>query len=133
MPQQVHVDAENYTIEVDDDVGAIVHTWDRFASGEEFRDGCNELLAFIRERDESKLIIDTSGIQAHDEADKQWLQEEWMPKEIEAGTEYSVSVTSDSAISRTEMETFVDQTADLPITYVLAGDMAEAREWIAEQ
>lgn len=133
MPQQVHVDAENYTIEVDDEIGAIVHTWEQFTSGEEFREGCNELLEFIRERDESKLIIDTSGIPAHDEADKQWLQEEWIPEEIEAGIEYSVSVTSDSAISQMEMEQFVDQTADLPLTYVMAGDMAEAKEWIAEQ
>jgi len=133
MPQQVRVDEETYTIEVDDDVPTIIHRWDKFTSGQEFRDGCNDLLQFIRDHDYDKLIIDTSNIKAHDEADKEWLQEEWIPKEIEAGIDYSVSVHSDSVISETEMETFVDQTQDLPFTYVLADDMDGAKEWLAEQ
>ena len=130
---RVLVDADKYTIEADDEAGALLHIWTEYASGQEFRDGCNELLGVIEEENATKLVIDTSGIKAHTEEDKQWLQEEWMPKEIEAGVEYSVSVPSESSISKMEMEKFVDQTADLPLTYVLAGDMAEAREWIAER
>jgi len=133
MPRQVAADTEKYTIEIDDDIDAIVHTWDEFAAGQEFRDGCNELLDVIRRNDKSKLLVDTSGIQAHDEADKKWLQEEWIPNQIDAGIEYSVSVTADSVISEMEMEEFVDQTQDLPYTYVLAGNMSEAREWLDEQ
>ncbi|WP_123535371.1 hypothetical protein [Halosimplex salinum] len=133
MSAQVAADTEKYTIEVDDDIDAIVHTWDAFAAGQEFRDGCNELLDVIRWNGKSKLLVDTSGIQAHDEADKEWLQEEWIPETIETGIEYSVSVTGDSVISEMEMEEFVDQAQDLDYTYVLAGDMGEAREWIAEQ
>jgi len=133
MAREVLIDEDKHTVEADDDIDALIHTWSGFSSGEEFRETCNDLLDVIRERDENKLIVDTSGIKAHDEADKQWLQEEWIPKEIEAGIEYSVSVTADSVISQTEMEEFVDQTSDLPLTYVLAGDMDEAREWIANQ
>jgi hypothetical protein len=133
MPRQVAADTEKYTIEIDEDIDAILHTWDAFAAGQEFRDGCNELLDVIRRNDKSKLLVDTSGIQAHDEADKEWLQEEWIPKEIEAGIEYSVTVTGDSVISEMEMEEFVDQAQDLPFTYVMAGDRDEAREWLDEQ
>jgi len=133
MPKQVAADEENYTVEIDHDIDAIIHTWDQFAAGQEFRDGANHLLEIIREADKSKLLVDSSGIKAHDEADKEWLQEEWIPKIIDAGIEDSASVTADSVIAEMEMEEFVDQTEDLPYTYVLAGDMAEAREWIAEQ
>lgn len=133
MASEVIVDDDKHTIEADDEIDALIHTWTGFSAGQEFRDRCNELLEVIEARDESKLLIDTSGIKAHDEADKQWLQEEWIPKEIEAGIEYSVSVTTDSVISQTEMEEFVDQTSDLPLTYVMASNRSEAREWIAEQ
>ncbi|WP_436908195.1 hypothetical protein [Halosimplex marinum] len=133
MPTQTAVDAEKYTIEIDEDIDAILFTWDEFAAGQEFRDGCNELLEVIRRNDKSKALIDTSGIRAHDDEDKRWLQEEWIPREIEAGIEYSVSVHSDSVISEMEMEEFVDQTQDLPFTYVMAGDRQEAREWLDEQ
>jgi hypothetical protein len=133
MSTQVHTDHENYTIEIDDAIGTIVFTWDQFVTGQEFRDGANDLLEVIRREDKHKLIVDTSGIKAHDDADKEWLQEEWIPKTIEAGIEYSVSVPGESVISEMEMEEFVDQAQDLPYTYVLVGDMQEAREWIAEQ
>jgi len=126
-------DTANYTIEYDSEIDALVHTWDQFTAGQEFRDGCMALLDVIESRGANKLIIDTSGIQAHDDEDLQWLEEEWIPMEIEAGIEYSVSVHSDSIISEMEMEEFVDQTSDLPFTYVMASDRAEAREWIAEQ
>jgi len=133
MSTQVAADTQNYTIEVDEEIDAVVFTWNQFVTGQEFREGSNHLLEVIRREDKRKSIVDTSGIKAHDEADKEWLQEEWMPKVIDAGIEYTVSVTGDSVIAEMEMEQFVDQTADLPFTYVLAGDMGEAREWIAEQ
>jgi len=133
MPRQVAADTEKYTIEIDEDIDAVIHTWDEFAAGQAFRDGCNELLDVIRRNDKSKLLVDTSGIQAHDEEDKEWLQEVWMPKQIDAGVEYSVSVTADSVISEMEMEEFVDQTQDMPFTYVMAGDREEARQWLDDQ
>lgn len=128
------VEADNYRIERDQESGALLHTWTEYSSGQDFRDGCNELLDVIEEENATKLIIDTSEIKAHDPEDKQWLTEEWMPREIEAGIEYSASVPSaDSSISQMETEKLVDQTADLPMTYVMAESLAEAREWIAEQ
>lgn len=134
MPREVYADTENYTIEYDDDIDAIVHTWTAFAAGEAFREGSNELLDFVRKRDASNMIVDTSGIQAHDEADKKWLQEEFIPQIVDAGIEYSVTVHKDSVVSEMEMEEFVDMTDDdIPMTNVVTGDMAEAREWVAEQ
>jgi hypothetical protein len=32
-----------------------------------------------------------------------------------------------------EIEEFVDQTGDMPFTYVMAGDLEEAREWLDER
>lgn len=133
MPREVYADTADYTIEYDGETGAIIHTWDQYVSGQDFRDGANELLEFIRQRDTSKLVVDTSGIQAHDDADKEWLQEEWIPKIIDAGIEYSVTVYADSVISEMEMEEFADQAGDHPYTIVVTGDMSEAREWIAEK
>lgn len=133
MAQTARVEADAYTIEVDEDIPAIVHRWESFVDGQAYRDGCNELLEFIREHDYNKLLIDTKGIKAHQAEDKRWLQEEWMPREIEAGIEYSVSVPNDSVISKSEMETLVDQTADLDFTYVMAEDLDQAREWLAAQ
>lgn len=133
MPREVYADTDDYTIEVDEDLDTIVHTWKQFTAGERFRAGCHDLLDLIRQEDKSKLLVDVSNVRAHRDEDKQWLQEEWIPMTIDAGIEYSVTVTTDSAISKMEIERFVDQAQDLPFTYVMATDMAEARQWLADQ
>ena len=133
MPLEVHEDTDLYTIEYDPELDAIIHTWNEFAEGERFRSGANDLLAFIRQRDTSNLIVDTSGIRAHNEADKEWLETEWVPQIIDAGIRHAATVHKDSVISEMEMEEFVRELDELPYTAMMTADMSEAREWIAEQ
>lgn len=133
MPREVHEDADRYTIAWDDDVGAVVHTWTEFASGEEFREGCERLLAIVERRDASKLLVDTRGIQAHADADHRWIREEWVPRAFEAGVECSVMVHPDSLIAKMDVEKFMDAADDVPGCPYVTSDMAEAREWLVEQ
>lgn len=140
MAREVHADGAKYRIEWDDDVDALIHTWTGFASGDAFREGCNELLAAVEDRNASKMIVDTSNVQAHDEEDKQWLQTEWTPKTIEAGVEATAMVRSDSVISEMEMDELMgEMSEDLPgpadgdYDALVTDDMAEATDWIASQ
>jgi len=140
MATEVLEDGAKYTIEWDDEVDGIVHTWTEFASGEAFREGCNQLLAAVQDRNASKMIVDTSNVKAHDDEDKQWLQTEWTPKTIEAGVEATAMVRSDSVISEMEMDELVEEMDDeLPggpdgaYEALITDDMAEARDWIASQ
>lgn len=133
MPREVYEDADTYTIERDDDIGAIVHTWERFVSGDDFREGCERLLEVVRRRDASKLLVDTSAIQAHDDDDLRWLREEWAPATIEAGIEYSATVHADSVISEMDVETLMEEAEDIPQEPFFTSDVAEAREWLASK
>lgn len=129
----VLADEDHYTIEYDEEIDAVVHTWNMFASGETFREGANELLSVFENRDVSKMIVDTREVKAHDEADKQWLAEEWIPKMIDAGLEASVNLHRESVIAEMDVEETVDPVEDEPFENMLTDDMAEARAWIAEQ
>jgi len=133
MPQQVLRDETRYTIGYDDEVGAVTHRWDEFASGEEFREGCEALLDVIHERNASKLLVDTAGIRAHDDEDQAWLQEDWVPRMIEEGVDASAMVHPDSVIAEMDMEAFMEEIEDLPYDALLTADMDEAREWLAQQ
>lgn len=133
MPRQLHEETDLYTIEYDDEIDAIVHTWNEFASGADFREGCEALLGVIGERGARKMVVDTRGIRAHDEADQQWLEDEWMPRVIDAGMEYAVTVHPDSVISEMDMEDLLTELEDLDYTSKMTDDMAEARRWVAEK
>jgi len=133
MSQDIYADTQKYTIAWDSELNAVTHRWDEFTSGEEYREGCEKLLDAIKERNASKLLVDTSGIRAHDDEDTQWLQEEWMPRIIDAGVEHAVTVHPDSVIAQMDMEEFMDDVSDMPYDAMLTDDMSEAREWLAEQ
>lgn len=133
MPRDVLDETANYTIEWDDDLDAVVHTWTGFTSGQAFRDGCNALLDAIEAENATKLLIDTSEVKAHDDEDKEWLAEEWTPRMVESGVECSAQILSGSAISKMEMENLTEEMDDLPYDHFITDDPAEAREWLAEQ
>lgn len=133
MSVEVYEEAEHYRIEWDSDLQAVVHFWTDFCTGQDFKDGSNALLEFIRSKDASKMIVDTSGIQAHDEEDKRWLQEVWVPKVADAGVDHSVVVHPDSVISQMEMEDFAQELDGIGLTQYNTSDMEEARRWLADK
>ncbi|WP_136688439.1 hypothetical protein [Halorhabdus amylolytica] len=133
MAQNAHKETDLYTMEYDEEIDAVVFYWEAFSTGEQFRDGANDLLAFIKEQDARKLIVNTRGIKAHNEEDQQWLLGEWLPKVIDAGIEYDVTVHRDSVISQMDMEEFYEEMSDLDFESMVTADMDEAREWIAER
>ncbi|MXR22294.1 hypothetical protein [Halobacterium bonnevillei] len=133
MARETYADTADYTIETDDELDAVLHTWTDFTTGEAFRDGSNVLLEAIRETGHSNLLVDTSNIQAHDDEDKAWLQQEWVPKALDAGMEASAMVYSDSVISKMEMESFNEEIEDSPYETFLTDDREEGEAWLAEQ
>lgn len=133
MPKQVHEETETYCIEYDSEINTVIFTWKEFVSGDDFQAGSNALLRYFEDKDSSKLIVDTSGIEAHDEEDQQWLQEVWTPKMIEAGLEYDAVVHPDSVIAAMDTEEIMTAMEDLPYEALWTDDKTEAREWMAEK
>lgn len=133
MPREVLDRTEIYTVEWDGDIEAVVHTWEDFTSGAEYRDGCEAILDAIEARNASKLLVDTSGIQAHNDEDRQWLQTEWIPRAMDAGVEHSATVHRDSVISEMEIESMMEDMEDFPLDPLVTSDLGEARQWLAEK
>ncbi|MFC7139186.1 hypothetical protein ACFQMA_04955 [Halosimplex aquaticum] len=133
MSAETIEDTKNYTIEWDDDIGAVVFTWDEYVSGQTFRDACEALLDAIKRKNASKSLTDTRGVNAHDAEDQEWLQNDWMPRALDVGLEYSAVVHPDSVISEMDVENMMDGVEPSGAKPLLTSDMNEAREWIADK
>jgi len=133
MSAPIERSTANYTIEWDAELEAVVHTWDDFAARATFRRGCEELLDVIEDRDTRKTLIDTSRIRAHDLGDQRWLREDWVPRTIEVGVEYTAVVYGGSAVAKMDMEDLLADLDDLDYTTRMTTDVAEARAWLAER
>jgi len=132
MPQQIE-EGEHYKIEWDSDVDAAIFTWTQFASGETFREGANAAIEYAKQNDFSKMIVDSGGIQAHDNEDQVWIEEEWTPAMIDAGVDVFATVHNDSVIAEMDVTNMMEEMEDLPHDTFVTADFEEAREWIADQ
>ncbi|WP_415381385.1 hypothetical protein [Halosimplex sp. TS25] len=133
MPAETIEDTANYTIEWDDDIEAVVFTWDEYVSGQTFRDACGALLDAIKQNNASKSLTDTRSINAHDAEDQEWLQNDWMPRATDVGLEYTAIVHPDSVISEMDVENMMDGTEPSGVKSLLSSDMDEARQWLADR
>lgn len=112
---------------------AVVHTWDDFAAGASFRRGCEALLSVVEARGARKTPIDASRIRSHDVGDQRWLREEWVPRTIEAGVEYTAVVHGDSAVAEMDTGGLLAELDDLDDTTRMTTDRAAARAWLADR
>jgi hypothetical protein len=126
-------ETESYKIEVDEEIDAVIHTWTATVSGEEFRQGANALLEFAADNDFTKMIVDSSRIEAHTKEDRTWLQEEWAPAIIDAGMMYSGVVHPESLIAEMDIERLMEGMGESEHRSYITESLSEAREWIAEK
>lgn len=133
MPAPIAKSTELYSMEMDPELDAILFRWRKFASGQEYREGMNELLEYVRSKNVSKLIADTSGIKAHQEEDQEWVEETWVPKATDAGLQYCAAVRQDSVIAELDMEDFITRLDEHDYVLKMTSSVEEAREWISEK
>jgi uncharacterized protein YqcC (DUF446 family) len=133
MSAQIERETDVYRIEWDDEIPAVVHTWKEFVNGQAFRDGCAEILDVIEKRSARKMLVDTSGIQVHDDEDEEWLQDEWIPRTMEAGIEASATVPQDSVIAKMDLEKFMNEVEEYDYKSTMVESVSEAREWLSNK
>jgi len=126
-------EADAYTIEWDPNNEIPVFRWEESVRGEEFREYSRRFQEVMDERGTEKYIVDTRAITAHDDSDKQWLAETWVPELIEQGIRRAAGVYGESAIASMEMEKVEKNLSAIHPDYefrVFATE-EEAKEWLA--
>ncbi|WP_237561645.1 hypothetical protein [Halorubrum halophilum] len=124
-----------YTAEWDAALDLPVFTWDEYAAGEAFREGARRWEEIIADRGADKYVVNTAGVTAHDDADKRWLAEEWVPDLIDAGVTRGAGVYADSAIASMEMEEVEEQLSSLDPDFEFRAFASneEAKAWLRDQ
>lgn len=132
MSQAADIDGDGYTIRLDDDLGAVVHEWDQYVSGEEFREACWELLDVVEQGNASKILVDQRAMNAMNDDDVVWLVETWTPKVTDIGLEYTVIVIQESVIAEMNTEKVLEAVGDVDGDQDVTTDIEEGRRLIRE-
>lgn len=134
MSESVYDADEHYTIKWDLELDAVVHIWEEFAAGPDFREPLDVLLDAAEEYNTHKYVVDTRALKAHNDADKTYLADEWVPKALDIGLHTAAVVPSQSVIAEMNAEDISEDVNETDeFTHRLFPSMAEAREWVKRQ
>lgn len=128
-------DAEPYTIEWDEELEVPVFMWDEYTAGETFRECAREWEAVMQDRGVERYLVNTESVTAHDDADKRWLAETWIPDLIDIGVRRGAGVYADSAIANMEMEEVEESLSSIHPDYEFRvfPSESDAKDWLRGQ
>ncbi|WP_219837229.1 hypothetical protein [Paenibacillus sp. R14(2021)] len=82
----------------DEVVESVVIRWNSFAKGDEFRDPLDKMVELAVIMKAKKALFDSSHILVVAE-DTKWLEEEWLPRLVNAGIKYTATVNPSKSVS----------------------------------
>lgn len=137
MPRSTTVIEETdvYTIEWDGKLDVPVFTWNEYSAGETFRETARKWETVMEERGVERYIVNTESVTAHEDEDKRWLAETWIPDLVDNGVRRGAGVYADSAIASMEMEEVEESLSAIHPDYefrVFSSD-EEAKAWLKGQ
>lgn len=126
---------DDYTVELETELGIPIFTYDRFVTGEELREAALRWAEVIESEGVDRYVVNTESFMAHRDEDKQWLADTWIPKLLDLGVRAGAGVHSDSAVSTLEMgrvETKLNE-IDPGFEYRTFTSDEDALAWLAER
>ncbi|OCT13587.1 hypothetical protein A8709_18515 [Paenibacillus pectinilyticus] len=113
----------------DDVIEAVVIRWNSTAQEDEFRVPLNKLIELAVIKKAKKALIDKSPKMVLAE-DVNWLSAEWLPKLLDAGIQYTATVTTENTFPTVDMrETIGKDTTEF--NYHDFDDIHNAVGWLS--
>lgn len=123
-----------YTVEWATSADVPVFTWTQFCSGENFRESLRSWEAVMDDHDVQRYLVNTEAVTAHDDEDKRWLAETWIPDLVEMGVHSGAGVYAGSAIAEMDMGRIEEQMSGIDPNYEfrIFDNESDALDWLAE-
>lgn len=116
----VYWDSENSWIYVD---------WRNIPSNETVKNGCEEMLKLLQQRECSKVLNDNSHVSGSWAAASDWVAQDWFPRMVSSGLKKFAWVQSPhSALSRMNAKRAENKNTE--IIHYFDGGYGEATNWL---
>jgi hypothetical protein len=119
-----------FSVEYDVDIPCIVMTWRGYATSAMFRAANEQVLNTIAERRARKLLGDITDFVLIGAEDQAWLNEEWLPKAMEAGLRIAALVTPNFYFNRVAVDNVVKKLDPARLQVAYFTTRQEAADWL---
>jgi hypothetical protein len=109
----------------------VVHLdWKGQASRDQFVDACNFSLQILIETGAKKMVADNSKVTFVSPENQRWLTENWFPRALEEGFQYSAVISASNDEVRSALQLIVNQLNTKHIIVRYFADVAYAKTWL---
>jgi hypothetical protein len=119
-----------FSVEYDVDIPCIVMTWQGYATSAMFRAANEQVLNVIAERRAKKLLGDITEFVLIGAEDQAWLNENWLPRAMEAGLRIAALVTPNFYFNRVAIDNVVKKLDPMRLQVAYFGTKKEATDWL---
>lgn len=127
-----HYESDALTIEWDSSIDAVVMNWHDFAKGDTYREGLNEGLKLVDQRNAENWLADLRSLGTVTNDDQEWTQEEWHPRAFESTLSNLAVVQPESVVANMSVDDLVQEVNENVTSHVF-DDKSEAKEWLRNQ
>jgi hypothetical protein len=118
------------TVTHDPEVPCVVMLWQGYATSAAFRAANERVLAVLGGTRSSKLLGDVSRFVLIGADDQAWLNDDWIPRAIDAGLRHAALVQPHYYFNKVAVETVSSRIDPEHLSVSFFGDVASARDWL---
>jgi hypothetical protein len=132
-PPEIHYDQPHLTLSWDPDGGFVCAQWKEDVPGGPMRDGLELGLELIKEKQAKKWLVDSRTIASISPQDVKWVNDDWMPRAVDAGLRCMAFVMAKKVVMQISMKTFIARINGRELENAYFDNIDEARAWLASQ
>ena len=113
-------------------IKAIHLDWKNHATHDQFIEACNFSLNLMVEKKAKKMIADNSKVVEVSVENQLWLTENWFPRALEKGFQYSAVISSDKNSVKSALQLIVSRINTNSVIVKYFNELSQAKEWLSK-
>ena len=132
----VYLDTPHVRVWWDDEARFVGIEWRAYVEGPTYREPLNLAIELMKEKKTSKMLSDMRRMKAVTQADQEWVNKDWLPRAIAAGSNCTAMVVPESAVAMMSLNRImgkVGKVVNTGETSAYFKSMEEAKQWLASK
>ena len=113
------------------DINTVHLDWNKHATREQFIEACDFALTVMVEKGAKKMIADNSKVSVVAMENQNWLTENWFPRALEKGFQYSAVIFSNDAFVKFAVKRIENNINDKLFVVHYFEALQPAKDWLA--
>lgn len=124
------LDNKHVTLFYHEDKRMVHHVYKPTIGGEHLKEALNTGIELLQKHGANKWLSDNRAIQAHTEEEGQWVNNDWLPRAIDAGWKYWALVVPDNIMARFNMGEFIEIFHNMGVRVMVFTQPEDAMLWL---